>query len=239
MGEVYFDPPPSPTPVVGPPAEGPVVVIAPHPDDETAGPGGTLRLHVQRGDRVTVVFLTNGLAAVSAAMDDPAAYQAMREEEARKACESLGVDEIEFWRYPDGARAREEDMAVLVPRIRDVLERVQPGVVYFPWQDEVHRDHHVAAVATRRAVMDLENAPRLLGYEIWSACVPTLVVDISDVHVDKVRACELYTSQLEHTEIIRAFTGLNTYRAVFLPKGSQFGEAFIEYRAGEDPTPRS
>ncbi|MFK7743149.1 MAG: PIG-L deacetylase family protein, partial [Planctomycetota bacterium] len=42
------------------PPHGRVLVFAPHPDDEVAGPGGILALHQQNGDAVRVVVTTDG-----------------------------------------------------------------------------------------------------------------------------------------------------------------------------------
>ncbi|MEW6741206.1 MAG: PIG-L family deacetylase [Planctomycetota bacterium] len=226
----YLDPPPPPQPLSGPPAPaGAVLVFAPHPDDETAGPGATLRLHALRGDAIKVIFLTAGLAAGEEGRLDPERYQRLREDEARRAGEVLGVAEMEFWGLPDGARAREEDLGMLVPRFAAALEAWQPRLAYVPRVEEIHRDHHVTALAAQAACRLVQAPPRLLAYEIWTAAPPRWVVDVTDVHADKVRAGRCYESQLRHTDLVRAFTGLNTYRAIFLPKGRLFGEAFDEY----------
>ena len=41
-----------------------VLVIAPHPDDETLGCGGSIALHDDRGDNVAVLWLTSGEAGI-------------------------------------------------------------------------------------------------------------------------------------------------------------------------------
>ena len=41
-----------------------MTVIAPHPDDEVIGAGGTLALHARQGDRVHVLVAFDGAAAL-------------------------------------------------------------------------------------------------------------------------------------------------------------------------------
>src|SRR5262245_66408698 len=77
-----------------------VMVISPHPDDETLGCGGTIRKHVVEGDIVHVELLTSGekgghdLSAADIA--------AMREQEAMAAAAILGGAHVECYRQPDG-----------------------------------------------------------------------------------------------------------------------------------------
>ena len=52
-----LDTPPLPRTPAEPPVRGRVLVLAPHPDDETVGLGGTLALHVRAGDPVGVTFM--------------------------------------------------------------------------------------------------------------------------------------------------------------------------------------
>src|SRR5947207_9627276 len=77
-----------------------VLVISPHPDDESIGCGGTLRQHVVDGDAVHVVFLTSGERGGHGRA--PRETAQLREQEARDAAKVLGVGAIEFWRAPDG-----------------------------------------------------------------------------------------------------------------------------------------
>lgn len=222
----YLQPPPPPTRVSGPPARGRVLVLAPHPDDETIGPGGTIRLHVEAGDAVFATFLTAGTTGDPTGAADPVAYARLRQEEARAAARVLGVDDLEFWGLPDNHRVHENDLNELVPRVAETLARVAPDVVYAPHAGEQHSDHYTTAVLLQRALARSGATPRVFGYEVWSAGPAAWIVDVSASYPKKLEALACYRSQLEHTDIERFITGLNAYRAVFLDKGASYGEAF-------------
>jgi LmbE family N-acetylglucosaminyl deacetylase len=83
-----------------------VLVLAPHPDDETFGCGGSMILHRDAGDPVKVVFLTNGAMGDISNQSDKETYVALRKKEAEKACANLGVMDLEFWPYEDRSLAR-------------------------------------------------------------------------------------------------------------------------------------
>jgi len=210
----------------GPPARGRVLVVAPHPDDELIGPGGTLLLHRDAGDPIAVVVLTDGGGGTSGG--DAAAYRATRESETREASRRLGAELVEFLGFPDGTRARAEDLPVVVGRLREVFERFGPEVVYAPHPGEVHADHHVASLAVSHALVGAPGSIRAFGYEIWTALTARWVVDVSAVMPEKLAIARCYRSQLRETDLLHFFGGLNAYRAVYLPKGARYGEAFCE-----------
>lgn len=64
------------------PKKGKVLVLAPHPDDDIIGCGGTIAKHIDQADKVKIIYFSN--------------KNTKREKEARKASEALGVTEIEF-----------------------------------------------------------------------------------------------------------------------------------------------
>ena len=204
-----------------------MLLLAPHADDEVIGPGGVALLHRDLGDPVHVVILTDGAQGG----DDPAAVlRERRRQESRAAAELLGAESIEFCGFPDGTRAREEDLGVVVPTLAALLDRLKPDVVYAPHPDETHADHHVTALALERALQSTRARPQCFGYEIWAALTPDVVVDVSEVFERKLELARCFPSQLGHTEILHFFGGLNAYRAVFLPKGARYGEAFCHLR---------
>src|SRR5262245_2164773 len=108
-----------------------VLVISPHPDDESIGCGGSMRKHVEEGDLARVVFLTSGEKGGHGRNEQETAR--IREREARTAAEILGIAEIDFFRLPDGA-VRATRSAVM--RLRKSLSDWKPKIIYLPHEGE-------------------------------------------------------------------------------------------------------
>ena len=77
-----------------------VLVVSPHPDDESLGCGGTLRGHVVAGDIVRVLFLTSGENGGHGVA--PELVAELHKQEAAEAAAILGIAEITFCREKDG-----------------------------------------------------------------------------------------------------------------------------------------
>ncbi|MBM3985604.1 MAG: PIG-L family deacetylase [Planctomycetes bacterium] len=221
--------PPLARPCTAPPYRGRVLVVAPHPDDEAIGPGATLVLHRRLGDPVEALFVTTGEHGDNGGRLPAAEYVALRRGEARAAAGLLGIGRTEFWDFPDGMVVNENDLRAVTERLRGVLERARPDVVYAPHAGEQHSDHHFVSLALRRAVAALPAPrPHVLGYEVWSPLQAAFAVDVAAVYETKLQAIRCYCSQLERNDIVRAVDGLNRYRAVLLPPGGTYAEVFEE-----------
>ena len=82
-----------------------VLVVAPHPDDEMIGCGGSIMRHTQQGNSVTIAYMTSGDAYAFGKwceLDDVrgrAAIGALREQEAVAGARCVGVSDLVFLRY--------------------------------------------------------------------------------------------------------------------------------------------
>lgn len=206
------------------PPDGPALVVAPHPDDETIGCGGIIALHRKRGDAVHVVVVTDGdRGDPEGRYPGGADYVARRREECRRAAGVLDLGEPIFL----GLRDRAIDEPALLARLGEVVERLRPAAVYHPAAAEMHVDHQVVGDATLRAVARSGAHLRAFAYEVWGPVIPTHVIDVSSVWSVKQEALACYESQLVYNDYRRATAGLNAYRAIFLPH-ADYVEAFAE-----------
>ena len=114
-----------------------IVAVAPHPDDEALGCGGTLALHAERGDSVTVVWMTAGERGIPDR--DPVETAHIRRSEARAALAALGVGDGRFLDLPDGGVGAHQGPGTAA--LGRVLAECAPGVVFAPHRDEAHPDH--------------------------------------------------------------------------------------------------
>jgi LmbE family N-acetylglucosaminyl deacetylase len=187
-----------------------VLVLAPHPDDEVLGCGGTLCKHAARGERVVVAFLTSGELGLKKLPREQA--RKIREAEAKASAKILRIASLEFLRLPDWtSNERVADGAL---GLRRILEREAPPIIYLPHPGEWHPDHQAALPMLRAALRGLKTLrPELRGYEVWTPLAAhDRVEDITAVMPRKLRALRAHGSQLDEFDYERAISGLNQFR---------------------------
>jgi LmbE family N-acetylglucosaminyl deacetylase len=205
-----------------------ILVLSPHPDDETIGCGGTLLRHLEQGDKVRVVFLTSGEKGGHGRSE--AETLRVREEEASKAAKILGLGDLEFWREPDGAlRAT----AAVISRLRKTLNDFKPDAIYLPHDKEMHIDHRAGVRLLRKALSATKGKrPEVLMFEVWTP-IQQLdeIVDISPYMETKIRAVRAYRTQCAVMGFVPAVRGLNRYRGEMHSwPGGEYAEVFTRMR---------
>ncbi|ARQ70758.1 PIG-L deacetylase family protein [Streptomyces marincola] len=192
-----------------------VLAIVAHPDDEVIGPGGTLAGHARAGDDVHVLILAEGKSsreAVAATGDDDtgdgsggAEADASRAETAAAAA-ALG---LAGWRRLDlrDNRLDTYPLLYLAQRVGDVVEEVDPDVVYAHHPGDLNVDHELAARAALIACRPHVSGVRwVLAFPTLSATdagyagrppfVPAVYSDIGETLEAKLDAMRCYGSEL-------------------------------------------
>jgi len=217
-----------------------VLVLAPHMDDEVIGCGGTVRLHVLAGARVTVVFLTDGRKGNTSLYDDSTLSSGdiaraeeklsiERKQESMRAAKILGVQQTVFLDGPDKELDAIPD---LVRRVGDIIARCNPQIIYVPSMLEVHPDHWAANRILYEVLVSQSSETWasciLRAYEAWTPLLPNRLADIGDVFDLKTDALRVFESQLAHVDYVRTTRGLNSYRSIHRGRGKGYAEAFFE-----------
>lgn len=138
----------------------PVVVIAPHPDDETLGLGGFIATQQRHGVDVVVVAVTDG----ENAYPNTPRLGALRRREQISALACLGVQAEKIIRFglPDRDVASREE---------ELMERLEPLIsenthVLAPWHGDFHPDHEACGRAAQK-LADRAGAT-LTSYFFWT-----------------------------------------------------------------------
>jgi N-acetylglucosamine malate deacetylase 1 len=204
-----------------------IMIISPHPDDESIGCGGTIQKHVAEGDIVQVDLLTSGERGGHDLSETEVAR--IREEEAMAAAAILNIAHVELYRQPDGDLRASRTLADrLAKRINDW----KPNIIYVPHSAEQHPDHRVALRLLRRSLraLDLDEPPRVLAYEVWTPLQQLdEIVDITPYIETKLRAVAAYQSQTRIMNFVAAAQGLARYRGeMHCWPGGEFAEVFAD-----------
>jgi LmbE family N-acetylglucosaminyl deacetylase len=207
-----------------------ILVIAPHPDDEVIGCGGTICLHADRGDRVVAVFLTSGELGLKQVSRETA--WAIREREAKAAASILGLAGTIFLRLPDWSVGQHVSAGAAL--LKPILKRERPELVFLPHPKEWHPDHQAARPLLQRALRGAKppTSPVLRTYEVWTPfAAGEEVHDISKVMRRKLRALRSHRSQLAEFDYLAAVQGLNQFRGALSGK-CRYAEVFVDLAIG-------
>jgi len=199
-----------------------IIVVAPHPDDESIGCGGLIALSSRRGSRITVLFVTDGEDLLIA--DKPGSLAARRRAQGTAACEILGATP-QFLGLSDGDLHREVD--ALAAALEHWIRERHASLVVLPWFGDANSDHQAVNVAFAKTGVDTP----VWGYEVWSPLPANRVVDISEAVEDKRRAVAAHTADVFIDA--DALLGLNRYRAAVARLNGTHAEAFFEAPASE------
>jgi LmbE family N-acetylglucosaminyl deacetylase len=204
-----------------------VLVLAPHPDDEAFGCGGTIRALTSGGTAVDVAFVTRGelgaegASAISA--DGRTALAERRTREAQAACNILGVRSMRFLNGTDLHVGQQPELAAA---IEELLRQTPYQRVFCPWPHDAHADHQATFIWLRKAVNRQSGPTQFWLYEVWKPLAANTFVPIDGTIDAKLRAIEQYPSQLSQGNYREAFLGLASYRSLFCPP-CKFAEAFF------------
>jgi N-acetylglucosamine malate deacetylase 1 len=215
------------------------LVIAPHPDDEVLGVGGTIARLTNAGTQVTVSIVTKG---ESPPFDADLITRGRAE--AADAHRDLGVSKTIFLDLP-AARLRETPHSQLNAALQALVRDVNPEVVFVPFRGDLHADHQCvfdsALVALRPG--GGSRATEVLAYEtlsetnwnaprgITAAFVPDTFVDITEFLVKKLSAMKRFASQLRpfpNERSIEALEALARHRGATVNVAA--AEAFMTIR---------
>ena len=214
------------------------LVIAPHPDDEVLGCGGTMARLASMGCDVHVAVVTSGKPPRYTAAD-VAGVRA----EAVAAHARLGVAQTHWLDFP-AALLDQVTHADLNAAIGRLVADIAPDTLFIPFVGDIHRDHQLVFASALVAARPQPSAfpARIYAYETLSetnwnapylspAFVPNVFVDIGGQIDRKLEAFALFASQVQAAPSERSpesLRALATLRGATVHRAA--AEAFVLVR---------
>lgn len=189
-----------------------ILVVAPHPDDESLGCGGLIATLAAKQRNFHTVFVTDGGASHPGSRTWPRnRLAAHRELEAAEALCRLGIGQQPrtFFRLRDADMPppSSPEWHAALNAVIFLVSTFRPDLALLPWRRDPHRDHRDSWLLFTEAFARISASPTILEYAIWleefgqeadyprSDEVETLAFDISPVIAKKRAAVAAHVSQ--------------------------------------------
>lgn len=210
-----------------------ILVVAPHPDDETLGCGGTLLKYRNQGAKLFWLIGTE--------MDKESGYPDHVIESRRKEVEFVSnkydFESVEHLNIPP-AKIDSFPYNILIDRISEIINKIKPDIMILPFYGDVHSDHRVLFNAVfsctkifrypfikkifmMEIISETDFAPALLS----TTFIPNIYVDISEYIDEKIEIMQIYKSEISLSPFPRS---INNIKALATFRGCQSGSLYAE-----------
>ena len=203
-----------------------ILIIAPHPDDEVLGMGGTIK-KISKKNNVSLLVMTDG---ASAQYSDPKMIR-VRKESCKKSSKILGISKIEFLDFPD-MKLDLIPQIEINKEIEKVIKKIKPKIVFTSPKNDLNRDHEITFNSTLVATRpNSSKVKSVFSYElpghVKMPFLPNHFEDVTKQFEYKIKAFKMYKSEVmkfPHPRSIKAIENLVIYRGI--QSGVTKAEAF-------------
>ena len=207
-----------------------ILIIAPHPDDETLGCGGTL--HKYRNKKISWMILTK--------MSDKKIYSkkqiADREKEINKVAKCLNIKNVIKLGF-EASMLNRSNLKELIQKISNEIKKIKPDTIFSPYLHDSHSDHFFCTYA-------LNHILKTFRYPFIKECYlyetlsetnqnyvkknffrPNVYFDISKHLKTKLKLARIYKSEIKKHPFPRS---LEAIKALAVLRGSESGFKYAE-----------
>ena len=212
-----------------------VLVVAPHPDDETLGCGGTLLKHKNSGDNIYWMIVTN--IQIGNGWHEEVVQK--RQKEIHQVADMYSFEKVFKLEFPT-TKLDTIPYSEIISKMSIVIQEVKPSIVYVPNCNDIHTDHQITFKAVMSSCKHFR-APyirKILMYECLSetefapavslyAFVPNCFVNISEYFLHELEIFRVYESEIMKPSFprsIETITSLARYRGSCI--GKEYAKAF-------------
>ena len=210
-----------------------ILVISPHPDDETLGCGGTILKHKDLGDQIYWLIITN--IDVENGWDKGIIEE--RQKEIETVAEMYGFEKTYKLDYP-AAKLDAIPIQEIIESISKVIFEIKPEIIYLPNRSDVHTDHQITFKAAYSCTKNFRYPfiKKILMYETLSETefapalpentfIPNVFVDTTKYFEKKLEIFKIYKSEVMEEPFPRS---LDSIKALARYRGSQIGVEYAE-----------